>query len=163
MRTNIKRLAARKCGAERAPRKVIKNAIIAFDIPAEQLVLRVFTRGCGPRDQPKPSCSLSQLSVDCRTYRHTHCDNALLISCPDPPFPHRWMYFRSPARGIGYLMISTHNLLNRMGLGRLEPPPLSEPVATAARNMMNIITMMANFDSILQVNSVLTTSDTFAA
>ena len=104
----------------------------------------------------------SQLSVDCRTYRHTHCDNALLISFPDPPFPQRWMYFRSPARGIGDLMISTHNLLNRMGLGRLEPPSLSEPVATATRNMMNIITM-ANFDSILQVNSVLTTSDTFAA
>ena len=30
MRTNIKRLAVRKCGAERAPWKVIKNAIIAF-------------------------------------------------------------------------------------------------------------------------------------
>ena len=30
MRTNIKRLAARKYGAERVPRKVIKNAIISF-------------------------------------------------------------------------------------------------------------------------------------
>ena len=30
MRTNIKRLAGRKCSAERAPRKVIKYAIIAF-------------------------------------------------------------------------------------------------------------------------------------
>ena len=30
VRTNITRLAARKCAAERAPRKIIKSAIIAF-------------------------------------------------------------------------------------------------------------------------------------